>query len=65
MSHDEAFEHHEPPSTSPLCRVCTSAHDPDHPMAGFGICHNCVYKILVLVFIVMIAVSYIAWFGVV
>jgi hypothetical protein len=34
-------------------------------MAGFGICHNCVYKILVIVFIVMIAVSYIAWFGVV
>ena len=34
-------------------------------MAGFGICHNCVYKILVIAFIVMIAVSYIAWFGVV
>ena len=30
----------------------------------FGICHHCVYKILIIVFIVMIAISYVAWFGV-
>jgi hypothetical protein len=64
MSHHEAPGQHEHQGTSPLCRVCASSHDPDHPLSGFGICHHCVYKILIAVFIVMIAVSYIVWFGV-
>ncbi len=64
MSHHEAFEHHEHHGTSPLCRVCSSSHDPDHPVSRYGICHHCVYKILIVVFVVMIAISYVAWFGV-
>jgi hypothetical protein len=64
MSHHEASGQHEHQGTSPVCRVCTSSHDPDHPLSGFGICHRCVYKILISVFIVMIAISYIVWFGV-
>jgi hypothetical protein len=46
------------------CRVC-SGHAPDgedHPAAG--ICTPCWYKILILVLIVMIAISYVVWFGI-
>jgi len=64
MSHHESFEHHEPHNPSAPCRVCTSAIDPDHKVSQFGICHHCVYKILIVAFIVMIVISYVAWFGV-
>jgi hypothetical protein len=64
MSHHEAFEHHEHPGSSAPCRVCSSAVDPKHKATMSGICHHCVYKILIIVFIVMIAISYVAWFGV-
>jgi hypothetical protein len=64
MSHHEAFEHHEHPRSSLACSVCSSSYDPDHKAVRFGICPHCVYKILIIVFIVMIAISYIVWFGV-
>jgi hypothetical protein len=62
MSHHEAFEHHEHHGAP--CKVCSSSFDPEHKASQFGICHHCVYKILIVVFIVMISISYIAWFGV-
>ena len=62
MTHHQQFEHHE--HAGHKCRLCSSSHDPDHKASVGGICHGCVYKILVVVFIVMIAISYIAWFGV-
>lgn len=64
MSHHEAFEHHDHADHSPSCKFCSSSHDPEHPLAGFGLCHRCVFKILIVVLIVMISISYIAWFGV-
>ena len=64
MTHHDEYGHHEHPASSPICRVCTSAHDPAHPAARFGICHHCMYKLLIVLFVLMIAVSYIAWFGV-
>jgi len=64
MSHHDTAAHHGNGSSSPVCRVCESAHDPDHPASRFGICHHCMYKILIVFFVVMIAISYIAWFGV-
>jgi hypothetical protein len=65
MSHHEAFEHPEHPAGFPPCRVCSSTVDPDHKASRFGICHHCMYKILIFVFIIMISLSYIAWFGIV
>ena len=65
MTHHEAFEHHEHPGqtgSSKTCRVCSSAHSPEQ--SHMGICNNCGYKILIVLFIVMIAVSYVAWFGI-
>ncbi|MDD1680931.1 MAG: hypothetical protein LUQ35_04915 [Methanoregula sp.] len=63
MSHHESSGYHEHHDSSP-CRVCSSPVDPDHKATMSGICHHCVYKILILVLIVMIAISYVAWFGV-
>lgn len=64
MSHHEASGHHEHHDSSAPCRVCTSSIDPDNKASQFGICHHCAYKILILVLIVMISISYVAWFGV-
>jgi hypothetical protein len=50
--------------SSKTCRICTSAYSPaDHP-SWFGICEHCAYKVLIVIVVVMVAVSYIAWFGV-
>ncbi len=63
MSQHEAFEHHEHHGSAP-CRICSSSVDPEHKATVSGICHHCVYKILILVLIVMVAISYAAWFGI-
>ncbi|WP_321507260.1 hypothetical protein [uncultured Methanoregula sp.] len=68
MSHHEAFEHHDharPAGVSKTCRVCKTTYSHEKNPSHFGICHNCGYKILIVLFIVMISVSYIAWFGVI
>ncbi|MEI7855946.1 MAG: hypothetical protein WCH85_00400 [Methanomicrobiales archaeon] len=62
MTHHQQFEH--PEKAGHTCRLCSSSHDPEHKVSVGGICHNCVYKILIVVLIVMIAISYVAWFGV-
>ncbi len=65
MSHHEGFEHHEHPATASgaPCRFCSSPVS-EHPAARLGFCHNCMYKILIVVLIVMVAISYTAWFGI-
>jgi len=62
MTHHQQFEH--PDHAGHTCRLCSSSHDPDHKVSVGGICHNCVYKILIVILIIMISISYIAWFGV-
>ena len=64
MTHHETFEHHEHPGTSPVCKVCSSSYYQEHPASLFGFCHHCMYKILILIVIVMVVISYVAWFGV-
>jgi len=67
MTHHESFEHHEHPEphgSSRTCRVCSSSYSPEKNPSRFGICDKCGYKILILLLIVMVAVSYVAWFGV-
>jgi len=74
MSHHEAFEHHElhehpghpeHPEGSKTCRVCSSGYSHEHHASAFGICEKCGYKILIVLVVVMVAISYVAWFGVV
>ncbi len=62
MTHHEAFEKHDH-AGGKQCRVCC-AHAPESAAHTAGICTPCWYKILIVVFIVMIAISYVVWFGV-
>jgi hypothetical protein len=67
MTHHPAFEHHEHPEPrgeSKTCRVCSATYDHTHNPSRLGICERCGYKILIVLFILMIIVSYVAWFGV-
>jgi hypothetical protein len=68
--HHEAFEHHDHPDhaghseTSRTCRLCSSSYSHEENPSHLGICKDCGYKILIILLIIMISTSYIAWFGV-
>ena len=63
MTHQhEAFEKHGPEGGK-TCRVCSGAAPDGGDHGPAGICTSCWYKILVLILIVMIAISYVVWFG--
>ncbi len=64
MTHHEASGQHEHHESSKICHVCSSSYSHEHNPSRFGICEKCGYKILILLVIVMVSVSYIAWFGV-
>jgi DNA-directed RNA polymerase subunit RPC12/RpoP len=63
MTHHDSSAHHEH-HVSPVCRICSSPVDMEHKASVQGICHHCVYKILIVLFLIMIVISYTAWFGV-
>jgi DNA-directed RNA polymerase subunit RPC12/RpoP len=63
MSHHEPAEQHEHTGTSHFCKVCTSTFNPGHKASLMGLCPHCVYKILIVVVVCMVVVSYIAWFA--
>ncbi|PKG32676.1 hypothetical protein [Methanoregula sp.] len=65
--HHEAFEHHDHPEhdkNPQACRICSESYDPAKNPSFLGICQTCGYKILIVLLIIMISTSYIAWFGV-
>jgi len=64
MTHHEHVENHDHHESLKTCRVCTSAYCHDCDPSFLGICEKCGYKILIILFIVMITISYVAWFGV-
>ena len=67
MAHHEAFEHHDHPAKkgeTGTCRFCSSHYSSDEHPSSFHICRTCEYKILIVLLIIMISASYIAWFGV-
>ena len=66
MTDHEVFEHHEhpfQPEHQEKCRTCTNFIDTEHPVARFGFCHHCVYKILIFVVVCMVIVSYVVWYS--
>lgn len=66
--HHEAFEHHDHPEhteKSKACRLCSTSYNPDQNPSFLGICETCGYKILIVLLVLMISTSYIAWFGVI
>jgi hypothetical protein len=60
--HHEAFEKHNHAGGTP-CRVCSGAAPEGREHGPVGVCTSCWYKILILILIVMIASSYVVWFG--
>jgi hypothetical protein len=67
MTHHEAFEHHDHPAPekpTKTCRLCSTRYSTEDNPSFLGICEKCGYKILIVLLIIMISTSYIAWFGV-
>jgi len=64
MTHNEAFEHHDHREPSKTCRLCSDEYSHEQNPSRLGICMTCGYKILIVLLIIMISTSYMAWFGV-
>ena len=64
MFHSDRKDMHNNPEQSKTCRVCSSASPEQRKFPHFGICDRCGYKILIGLVVVMVVVSYMAWFGV-
>jgi PHP family Zn ribbon phosphoesterase len=57
-------ENHPGHTNSTTCKICKSEYCHDCHPSYLGICDKCGYKILIGLVVVMVVVSYIAWFGV-
>jgi hypothetical protein len=57
----EKHSEHNHPKT---CKICKSEFCHDCHPSAFGICEKCGYKILIVLVVVMVIASYMAWFGV-
>jgi hypothetical protein len=55
---------HSGHSHTTTCKICKSEFCHDCHPSVLGICDKCGYKILIVLVIVMVVMSYIAWFGV-
>ena len=64
MTHHEAFEKHDETGPHHVCKVCTSSYSHETHPSMFGICERCGYKILIVLVVVMVVASYMAWFAV-
>ena len=58
-------DNHPGQEHSKTCRVCKSEYCHDCHPSSLGICEKCAYKVLIGLVVIMVIVSYIAWFGVV
>jgi hypothetical protein len=60
MASCEKHPHNE---ASKPCRICSTAYCHECQAPHFGICEHCAYKILIVLLVLMVAASYVAWFG--
>ncbi len=60
--HHEAFENHDH-KEGKSCRLCSTSAPDDKEHGPLGVCTPCWYKILIVIFIIMISISYVVWFG--
>ncbi|MDD1724517.1 MAG: hypothetical protein LUQ07_05255 [Methanospirillum sp.] len=56
--------HHEDQAGDNTCRICGEAHCNACFHHGSGICHSCIYKGLILVLVIMVILSYVAWYAI-
>jgi hypothetical protein len=64
MVHSENGDLHNNPEPSGTCRLCSSATPEQGNFPHFGICDKCGYKVLIVLVVVMVIVSYTTWFGI-
>ena len=50
--------------TETHCRICNEPYCTDCRSHRLAVCEGCMYKVLIMIFIAMIVVSYVAWFGI-
>jgi len=55
---------HTTTKTDSHCRLCHEPYCHECRSARFSLCEGCAVKALILIFIVMVIVSYTAWFGI-
>ncbi len=61
MTHFEEHHHTEPEKS---CRLCSSGYSHEKNPSRFGICEKCSYKVLIVLFVVMIMAAYVVWIGI-
>jgi hypothetical protein len=62
--HSGKKDMHTNPERSKTCRICSSTPSEQRNFPHFGICDKCGYKILIMLMVVLVVVSYMMWFGV-
>jgi len=56
------LENHTHTETHKTCKVCSSSYSPEKNPSHFGVCEKCAYKILIVLLVILVITSYVAWF---
>ena len=57
-------DNHPEHEHSKTCRVCKSEYCHDCHPSSLGICEKCAYKVLIVLVVIMVIISYTIWFGI-
>jgi len=55
--------HHDDQSGDHTCRICNHQHCQACIHVRSGICHSCLYKGVIIILVIMVILSYVAWYG--
>ncbi len=55
--------HHEDHDGEHTCRLCNQNHCSACIHVGSGLCHSCIYKGVIIILVIMVILSYVAWYG--
>lgn len=57
---------HHPPAPAITCHMCKGQFSKEKMASDHvSICKGCTYKVGIIILIIMISISYVAWFGVI
>lgn len=56
------LEKHTHAETHKTCKVCSSSYSPEKNPSHFSVCERCASKILIVLLVIMVITSYVAWF---
>ncbi|PWR75708.1 hypothetical protein ACKUB1_08355 [Methanospirillum stamsii] len=55
--------HHEDNVGEHTCRLCGKNHCIECIHLGSRICYSCIYKGIIIIMVIMVIFSYVAWYG--